>query len=115
VTDKIKDCPATSCVFARDVLIDTTMGCAQAITSRECRDIVGAPAGCMCDPKSSSRVFVAYDGKSTSSAPSGFVPCDASKPACATALSIVDTVWNPDMRKAAGSCFVQVGLLCGEL
>ena len=30
-------------------------------------------------------------------------------------LSIVDTVWNPDMRKAAGSCFVQVGLLYGEL
>jgi len=28
-------------------------------------------------------------------------------------LSIVETFWNPDMRKAAGDCFVQVGLLYG--
>jgi 3-methyl-2-oxobutanoate hydroxymethyltransferase len=30
-------------------------------------------------------------------------------------LSIVDTFWTPDMRAAAGDCFVQVGLLYGEL
>jgi 3-methyl-2-oxobutanoate hydroxymethyltransferase len=30
-------------------------------------------------------------------------------------LSIVDTVWTPQMREAAGSCFVQVGLLYGQL
>lgn len=30
-------------------------------------------------------------------------------------LSIIDPVWTPDMRAAAGKCFVQVGLLYGEL
>lgn len=30
-------------------------------------------------------------------------------------LSIVDPVWTPQMREAAGNCFVQVGLLYGEL
>jgi 3-methyl-2-oxobutanoate hydroxymethyltransferase len=30
-------------------------------------------------------------------------------------LSIVDPVWTPEMREAAGDCFVQVGLLYGEL
>ncbi len=30
-------------------------------------------------------------------------------------LSIIDPVWTPAMRKAAGSCFVQVGLLYGQL
>lgn len=30
-------------------------------------------------------------------------------------LSIVDPVWTPRMREAAGNCFVQVGLLYGEL
>lgn len=30
-------------------------------------------------------------------------------------LSIVQTVWTPEMRAAAGDCFVQVGLLYGEL
>jgi 3-methyl-2-oxobutanoate hydroxymethyltransferase len=30
-------------------------------------------------------------------------------------LSIVAPVWNPGMREAAGDCFVQVGLLYGEL
>jgi 3-methyl-2-oxobutanoate hydroxymethyltransferase len=30
-------------------------------------------------------------------------------------LSIVDTVWTPAMREAAGNCFVQVGLLYGQL
>lgn len=30
-------------------------------------------------------------------------------------LSIVDPIWTPEMREAAGSCFVQVGLLYGEL
>ncbi len=30
-------------------------------------------------------------------------------------LSIIDPVWTPSMRAAAGNCFVQVGLLYGEL
>jgi 3-methyl-2-oxobutanoate hydroxymethyltransferase len=30
-------------------------------------------------------------------------------------LSIIDPVWTPEMRAAAGTCFVQVGLLYGEL
>lgn len=30
-------------------------------------------------------------------------------------LSIIDPLWTPEMRKAAGNCFVQVGLLYGQL
>ncbi|MBS1301161.1 3-methyl-2-oxobutanoate hydroxymethyltransferase [Loktanella sp. SALINAS62] len=30
-------------------------------------------------------------------------------------LSIIDPLWTPDMRVAAGDCFVQVGLLYGQL
>lgn len=30
-------------------------------------------------------------------------------------LSIIDPVWTPEMRAAAGDCFVQVGLLYGQL
>lgn len=30
-------------------------------------------------------------------------------------LSIIDPLWTPDMRAAAGDCFVQVGLLYGQL
>lgn len=30
-------------------------------------------------------------------------------------LSIIDPVWTPEMREAAGNCFVQVGLLYGQL
>ena len=30
-------------------------------------------------------------------------------------LSIIDPVWTPEMREAAGNCFVQVGLLYGPL
>ena len=30
-------------------------------------------------------------------------------------LSIIDPLWTPGMREAAGNCFVQVGLLYGEL
>ncbi|MGB5559649.1 MAG: 3-methyl-2-oxobutanoate hydroxymethyltransferase [Paracoccaceae bacterium] len=30
-------------------------------------------------------------------------------------LSIIDPVWTPGMREAAGDCFVQVGLLYGQL
>ena len=30
-------------------------------------------------------------------------------------LSIIDPLWSPEMREAAGSCFVQVGLLYGQL
>jgi 3-methyl-2-oxobutanoate hydroxymethyltransferase len=30
-------------------------------------------------------------------------------------LSIIDPIWTPEMREAAGTCFVQVGLLYGPL
>ncbi len=30
-------------------------------------------------------------------------------------LSIIDPLWTPAMRKAAGDCFVQVWSLCGKL
>ena len=30
-------------------------------------------------------------------------------------LSIIDPLWTPEMREAAGTCFVQVGLLYGQL
>ncbi|MFZ2099625.1 MAG: 3-methyl-2-oxobutanoate hydroxymethyltransferase [Oricola sp.] len=30
-------------------------------------------------------------------------------------LSIIDPVWTPEMRETAGNCFVQVGLLYGQL
>jgi 3-methyl-2-oxobutanoate hydroxymethyltransferase len=30
-------------------------------------------------------------------------------------LSIIDPVWTPEMRSAAGKCFVQVGLIYGDL
>lgn len=30
-------------------------------------------------------------------------------------LSIIEPLWSPEMREAAGDCFVQVGLLYGEL
>ena len=30
-------------------------------------------------------------------------------------LPIIDPYWTPEMREAAGNCFVQVGLLYGEL
>jgi 3-methyl-2-oxobutanoate hydroxymethyltransferase len=30
-------------------------------------------------------------------------------------LSIMDSLWTPQMREAAGNCFVQVGLIYGEL
>lgn len=30
-------------------------------------------------------------------------------------LSIIDPIWTPAMRKAAGDCFVQVGLIYGDL
>lgn len=30
-------------------------------------------------------------------------------------LSIIDPIWTPEMREAAGNCFVQVGLLYGQL
>lgn len=30
-------------------------------------------------------------------------------------LSIIDPLWTPEIREAAGTCFVQVGLLYGEL
>lgn len=89
---KIADCPNPSCTFARDVVIDLDKGCAEAIDTRDCRDVVGAPTSCMCDPSSTNRVFVAYDGKSTTNVPAGFVACDATNAACKAALAEVDTV-----------------------
>jgi 3-methyl-2-oxobutanoate hydroxymethyltransferase len=43
---------------------------------------------------------------------------DEAAAACAAGidmLSIIDPVWTPEMREAAGDCFVQVGLLYGQL
>lgn len=40
---------------------------------------------------------------------------DAAARAGIDMLSIIDPVWTPEMREAAGDCFVQVGLLYGEL
>ena len=88
----IKDCPAASCTFARDLVIDVDRGCAEFIDSRDCRDTVGAPTSCFCDPSSTSNVFVAYDGKSKTNVPSGYTACDSSNPSCAKALAVVDTV-----------------------
>lgn len=90
---KIKDCPNASCTYARDVRIDTTRGCATAITSKSCRDEVSAPAACFCSPTATDDVFVTFDGKSSTAIPSGFTPCDAtSSAACKKALTMVDTV-----------------------
>jgi 3-methyl-2-oxobutanoate hydroxymethyltransferase len=48
-----------------------------------------------------------------------YVDTPAEAAAAATAgidmLSIIDPIWNDEMREAAGDCFVQVGLLYGEL
>ena len=43
---------------------------------------------------------------------------DEAAAACAAGidvLSIIDPIWTPEMREAAGSCFVQIGLLYGDL
>ncbi len=40
---------------------------------------------------------------------------EAATAAGITMLSIIDPYWTPEMREAAGNCFVQVGLLYGEL
>jgi hypothetical protein len=90
--DVIKSCPNASCTYARDVRIDTTRGCATAIVSRACRDAGNVPTTCLCSPSSSTEVFVAFDGRSTTNAPEGFVACDATNAACKAALAIVDTV-----------------------
>ncbi|GAC1358473.1 MAG: hypothetical protein NVSMB47_11400 [Polyangiales bacterium] len=84
----IKGCPNPSCTFARDVTIDTARGCATAIQSRGCRDVVGAPSACFCK---GTEVFVSFDGKATSG-PAGFTACDATVAACKSALGMVDTV-----------------------
>jgi hypothetical protein len=89
--DKLLSCPTSTCIFARDVRIDTARGCATAITTKDCRDTVGAPKGCFCDPASSD-VFVTFDGKTSSAVPAGFTPCDSTSTACKNALAIVDTV-----------------------
>jgi hypothetical protein len=88
----IKDCPAPSCPFARDVLVDTDVSCAEDIVTLGCRDATPAATSCLCDPSSSTRVFVSFDGKSSPNAPTGFTACDASNPACSKALGIADTV-----------------------
>ena len=102
----IKDCPITSCPFARDVLLDTAASCAEDIVTLGCRDSTPAATSCFCDPSSSSRVFVSFDGKSSPNMPAGFTPCDASNPACSKALSIADGAKpcaTPDAGTDAGS------------
>lgn len=89
---KISDCPKQSCVYARDVVIDLAEGCAEQVVSRDCRDVTAAATSCLCDPSSSNRVFVAYDGKSTTNAPTGFTACASTNPSCAKALAMADTV-----------------------
>ncbi len=89
--DKIHYCPTTSCVFARDVRIDTARGCATAVLTRGCRDVVGAAKGCFCNPSAPEDVFIGFDGTATSSMPTGFTACDASA-ACKKALAVVDTI-----------------------
>jgi hypothetical protein len=88
-TTLVKECPAASCVFARDVVIDTAAGCASAITTKGCRDVLGKPTACFCD---GVRVFVAADPKSSAAPPPGFSPCDATNAACKKALEIADAV-----------------------
>ena len=85
----IRECPVSSCTWARDVTVDVSRGCATAITSKGCRDDFGAPTQCFCD--SSGHVFVAADPKSSAAPPSGFAACASSSDACKKALALVDT------------------------
>lgn len=84
----IKSCPNASCTWARDAIIDTTAGCATALTTKGCRDALGAPSKCWC---AGTRVFVPADSKSTATPPPSFVPCDGTAQ-CTKALGMVDTV-----------------------
>ena len=85
----LKECPNNSCIFARDVTIDTTLGCATAIVSKGCRDAFGPPTGCFCN---GSQAFVGANPKSPSTPPAGYTACDASNDACKKALAMADTV-----------------------
>jgi hypothetical protein len=85
----IKECPNTSCVFARDVTIDTARSCATAIESKGCRDVFGAPTSCFCNGTSA---FVAANPKMSTAPPSGYTACDMSNDVCKKALAVVDTV-----------------------
>jgi hypothetical protein len=82
----IKDCPMTTCEFARDLVVDTAKGCATAITTKGCR--TAKPTSCSCDGM--GNVFLAADSSST--APTGFTPCTSSDPACKKALDAYDTL-----------------------
>lgn len=85
----IKDCPQSTCTFARDAIIDTMRGCATALTTKGCRDKLGAPTSCWCN--GAGMVFVPADPKSTATPPPTYAPCDATNAACKAALAIVDT------------------------
>jgi hypothetical protein len=85
----IKSCPTMSCTFARDVTVDTALGCATAIESKGCRDTFGAPTACFCN---GTMAFVAANPKSPTAPPAGYTACDATNDACKKALAMVDTV-----------------------
>ena len=87
----IADCPASSCTWARDIVIDTKRNCATAVTTRGCRDKFGTPKKCYCE-SGTDRVYIAADPASTATPPPSFTPCDASVAACSKALGVVDTV-----------------------
>ncbi|MGZ3423267.1 MAG: hypothetical protein ACXWUG_18515 [Polyangiales bacterium] len=82
----IKDCPMTTCDFARDLVVDTVKGCATQITTKGCR--TSKPTACACDGK--GNVFLAADA--TSTVPTGFTACDSTDAACKKALDAFDTL-----------------------
>jgi hypothetical protein len=82
----IKDCPMTTCAFARDLVVDTAKGCATAITTKGC--LTAKPTACACD--GAGNVFLAADASSTP--PSGFTACASTDPACKKALDAFDTL-----------------------
>lgn len=87
----IKDCPAKSCVWGRDVTLDTTKGCATTIKTIKCRSDLGVPDSCWCSKTKADLVFVAADPKSTADPGPDFAPCGSANAACKKALSIIDT------------------------
>jgi hypothetical protein len=86
----MKDCPNMSCTYARDVVVDTTKGCATAIATKGCRDTFGKPTTCACDGMGNA--FVAANPSGGTAPPAGFTACDSTNDACKKALAIVDTV-----------------------
>lgn len=97
--DVIKECPNTSCIVARDVVVDTAKGCATAMESKGCRSTFGAPTKCFCN---GALAWVPADSKSTAAPPAGFTTCDAASDPCKKALSLADTVKGCAVEPDAG-------------